>query len=70
MQDGGVDWPGAADERRAPLAVGIFLYLLYLIRIGGDYMSGPFLSVPFFCAVLLLCGPAGTRSGDFASRWS
>ncbi len=40
-----------------PIAIGIVLYLLYVVRIGGDYMSGRFLSVPFLCAVLIVCGP-------------
>jgi arabinofuranosyltransferase len=37
-----------------PLALGPFLYLTYVVRIGGDYMSGRFLTVPFFGAVLLI----------------
>lgn len=44
-------------RRSTPIAAGIALYLLYIVRIGGDYMSGRFLSVPFLCAVLLICGP-------------
>ncbi len=44
-------------RRSTPIAAGIALYLLYIVRIGGDYMSGRFLSVPFLCAVLLVCGP-------------
>ncbi|MGE5833891.1 MAG: hypothetical protein ACM4AI_05390, partial [Acidobacteriota bacterium] len=43
-------------RRSTPIAAGIVLYLLYIVRIGGDYMSGRFLSVPFLCAVLLICG--------------
>lgn len=35
------------------LAAGIALYLLYVVHIGGDFMAGRFLSVPFFGAVLL-----------------
>jgi arabinofuranosyltransferase len=44
-------------RRSTPIAAGIVLYLLYIVRIGGDYMSGRFLSVPLLCAVLLICGP-------------
>ena len=32
---------------------GAVLYLLYTLRIGGDYMSGRFFSMPFFIAVLV-----------------
>ena len=35
-------------------AVGICLYLLYIIKIGGDFMSGRFFSVPLFFAMALL----------------
>ncbi len=36
------------------LSAGILLYLLYFIRIGGDFMQGRFFSVPFLMAVLIL----------------
>ena len=35
-------------------AVGIALYLLYICWVGGDFMSGRFLTAPFLVAVLLL----------------
>lgn len=38
----------------APLYAGIAVSLLYTISIGGDFMSGRFLSAPFFCAVMIL----------------
>lgn len=41
-------WP------QLPLALGLVLYLAYIIKVGGDYMSGRFLSTPFFAAVLLI----------------
>jgi arabinofuranosyltransferase len=34
------------------VAVGIVLYLLYIVSIGGDFMSGRFLAVPFLVAVM------------------
>ncbi|MBN62358.1 MAG: hypothetical protein CME20_13465 [Gemmatimonadetes bacterium] len=37
-----------------PLAAGLLLYLAYTVMIGGDYMSGRFLSIPFFGAALLI----------------
>jgi len=36
------------------LAIGLVLHLLYVIRVGGDFMSGRFLSAPFVCAVLFI----------------
>ncbi len=37
-----------------PLLVGMTLYVLYVIKVGGDFMSGRFLTVPLICAVMLL----------------
>ncbi len=37
-----------------PIALGIVLYLIYLVSIGGDFMSGRFLTAPLFCAVVLM----------------
>ena len=34
-----------------PFAAGILCYLIYIIGIGGDFMSGRFLSAPFLSAV-------------------
>ncbi len=36
------------------LAIGIAAYLTYVVLVGGDFMAGRFLSMPFFVAVLLL----------------
>ncbi len=35
-------------------ACGILLYLIYIVKIGGDFMAGRFFSIPFFAAVVLL----------------
>ena len=35
-------------------ALGIGLYLLYIVWIGGDFMMGRFLSAPFFCALVIV----------------
>ena len=35
-------------------ALGVVLYLVYVVRIGGDFMSGRFLTAPLFCAMILL----------------
>jgi arabinofuranosyltransferase len=36
------------------VALGILLHLLYIIKIGGDFMSGRFLTAPLLVAVILL----------------
>ena len=36
------------------LAIGVVLYLAYVVWIGGDFMSGRFLAVPLFAAVAIL----------------
>ncbi len=45
---------GFLRHRQWPLAIGIALYLLYVLRIGGDFMSGRFFAAPFVVALLLL----------------
>ncbi len=35
-------------------AIGILLYVLYIVRVGGDFMEGRFLTAPFFVAVIIL----------------
>ena len=37
-----------------PLALGAMLYILYTVRIGGDFMSGRFFTAPYLVAVALL----------------
>lgn len=47
----------AAVRRRAPeivAGVGILLYLGYVVRIGGDFMAGRFLTAPLIVAVALI----------------
>ncbi|MEM1350219.1 MAG: hypothetical protein AAGI01_16790, partial [Myxococcota bacterium] len=41
-------------RRERVLAAGIALYMLYVVRIGGDFMSGRFLSAPLFASACLL----------------
>lgn len=36
------------------LTAGIILYVVYILNIGGDFMSGRFLSAPLLCAVIIL----------------
>jgi arabinofuranosyltransferase len=40
--------------RAIAAACGIFLYLIYIIKIGGDFMAGRFFTIPFFAAVALI----------------
>ena len=37
-----------------PIGAGVLLYLFYVVIIGGDFMTGRFLSAPYFLAVLAL----------------
>jgi len=41
-------------DARRPLALGLLLYLAYVISAGGDFMQGRFLSVSAFIAAILL----------------
>lgn len=40
--------------RRISIAIGIVLYLLYILWVGGDFMSGRFFSVIFLMGLILL----------------
>jgi len=37
-----------------PLALSIILYLIYTVKVGGDFMSGRFFTYPFVIALLLI----------------
>ncbi len=52
------DWWAAA------ISLGIGLYLLYVVRIGGDFMSGRFLTAPLLASAALIaaCLPAAPAS--------
>jgi arabinofuranosyltransferase len=45
---------GSHHRQRIALGLGIILYLVYILRIGGDFMTGRFLSVPLLLAICLL----------------
>ena len=52
---GGMALPFVTRERRYyPIVAGLALYLLYVVRIGGDFMSGRFLAAPLLGAVVIL----------------
>jgi arabinofuranosyltransferase len=40
--------------RDLPLSLGLMLYLLYILRIGGDFMAGRFLSAPLLISAVLI----------------
>ncbi|MBN2534770.1 MAG: hypothetical protein JXB88_17930 [Spirochaetales bacterium] len=42
-------------KRSIASSAGILLYLLYIVKIGGDFMSGRFFALPVFCAVINIC---------------
>ncbi|MEE9573969.1 MAG: hypothetical protein V3W20_13020, partial [Candidatus Neomarinimicrobiota bacterium] len=37
-----------------PLTIGIVLYIIYILNIGGDFMGGRFLSAPFLCSAIVI----------------
>ena len=45
---------GEDNKKTVMLSAGILFYLVYFIRIGGDFMQGRFFSAPFLMAVLIL----------------
>jgi len=40
--------------RKLPIVAGMALYLLYVVYVGGDFMSGRFFTVTLFAAVMLM----------------
>src|SRR5438132_8467166 len=42
------------DWKSLPLLLGMILYVAYVVRVGGDFMAGRFLTAPFLIAVILL----------------
>ena len=52
---GGIALPFLTENRRhLPIVAGILLYLIYVVKIGGGFMSGRFLTAPLFCSVVLI----------------
>jgi arabinofuranosyltransferase len=65
-------WVGGAiatpqRNRRRAMAGGIALHLLYVVWIGGDFMSGRLFTSPLFCAALLICETRTVSRGSFAA---
>jgi arabinofuranosyltransferase len=53
----------------AALALGIALYLVYIVKIGGDYMSGRFFTGPLVLAVVLVCRTPWAQRPALALPW-
>ncbi len=53
-----------SDLEQVMLAGGLFAYLVYVVRVGGDFMSGRFLTPPFLVAVLILARRAAPSRGS------
>jgi arabinofuranosyltransferase len=45
------------------VGLGLLLYLGYTVRVGGDFMSGRFFTVPFVCGLALLARGSLARPG-------
>ncbi len=59
----GLSVPLIMRERRyAWVAIGVVLYLLYVVRIGGDFMSGRYLTGPLFASVCLIARVPGVSA--------
>lgn len=51
-------------SRPVAFALGVVLYVLYTVRIGGDFMAGRFFAAPLFITVILIGRtPLSARSG-------
>lgn len=46
--------PGRWRRRESIVVLAVLLHLVYLVRVGGDFMSGRFLTTPFVVAVALI----------------
>jgi arabinofuranosyltransferase len=58
---------GGRRWQEAPLALGILLYLMYIVRVGGDYMSMRFFTAPLLVAVVILARTARFQDFRFAA---
>ena len=55
------------DRRLWPLAFGVVLHLVYVVKIGGDYMLGRFLTAPMFLAMICLARVRKLRLVEYAT---
>jgi arabinofuranosyltransferase len=54
---------GISQPKNIAITGGIALYLLYVIYIGGDFMSGRFFATPMFLTAYILSTSSYTRNG-------
>ncbi len=47
-------WRRAGEREPALVSLGVLLYVAYVVRVGGDYMTGRFLTTPFIASVVVL----------------
>lgn len=43
-------------SKQALLALGVIMYLFYILKIGGDFMSGRFFALPYFASLIVISG--------------
>jgi arabinofuranosyltransferase len=57
------------DPKDLPVLGGAWFYLAYIVSVGGDFMSGRFLTPPLLLSCMLLCRllPAGIHSAKWAA---
>jgi arabinofuranosyltransferase len=55
------------DKLKIFLSMGIILYLVYILYIGGDFMSGRFFSLPFFASMIILSLVEFKNQKDYAT---
>ena len=55
---------------RRAFALGVVLYCLYVFKVGGDYLAGPFLSFPFVVAALLVADWLQSLKVPRAAVWT
>ena len=65
----GFAWNGRSSQLRW-IGLGILLYLLYIVRIGGDFMVGRFLTVPLFAAACVIARARAPRSSSLSTSRS
>src|SRR5262249_451988 len=58
------------DRRALAVVAGMLLYCAYVITIGGDFMSGRFLTAPFFAGVVLLVARGGDLLTPVRRAWA
>lgn len=56
------------DARRLVIGLGVILYLLYLVKIGGDFMSGRFLSITVLVSIVLIT--TSVKSKPTKNSWA